>query len=119
MFIQGATGWELLRTKVESERYRAFVINAGDCRQNFPSPMKQLVLLIVWCLWTTTGNGQKVKKEIFVLHNIIRGDAQYNTFEKQARLVKETGFDGLEINQTENFEPMKAALDAEGLKGSS
>ncbi|HZK65094.1 MAG TPA: sugar phosphate isomerase/epimerase, partial [Puia sp.] len=35
----------------------------------------------------------------------------YNTFEKQVKLVKETGYDGIEINEPENFVAMKSALD--------
>ncbi|MBC7826162.1 MAG: sugar phosphate isomerase/epimerase [Chitinophagaceae bacterium] len=45
------------------------------------------------------------------MHNIIRGDSTYNTFEKQVALVKNAGYDGIEINSTAHFEGMKAALD--------
>lgn len=56
--------------------------------------------------------------EIFVLHNIIRGDSVYNTYDKQVAFIKQTGFDGIEINENENFDQMKAAIDRNGFKGS-
>jgi sugar phosphate isomerase/epimerase len=61
---------------------------------------------------------QKVKNEFFALHNIIRGDSTYNTFDKQVELVKNAGFDGIEINQIESFDGMKTALDKYEFKGS-
>lgn len=45
------------------------------------------------------------------MHNIIRGDSTYNTFDKQVALVKNAGYDGIEINSVDHFEGMKAALD--------
>jgi len=78
--------------------------------------MRTYILLFLICsnsLWA-----QKVKNEFFALHNIIRGDSTYNTFDKQVELVKNAGFDGIEINQIESFEGMKTALDEYDFKGS-
>jgi sugar phosphate isomerase/epimerase len=61
---------------------------------------------------------QKVKNEFFALHNIIRGDSTYNTFDKQVEFVKNAGFDGIEINQIESFDGMKIALDKHEFKAS-
>ncbi|NBB22003.1 TIM barrel protein [Runella sp. CRIBMP] len=74
----------------------------------------RLITIAFCALWTSIANGsfaQKVKNDFFTLHNIIRGDSTYNTFDKQVELVKKAGFDGIEINQTQSFEGMKAALD--------
>lgn len=53
----------------------------------------------------------------FPMHNIIRGDSVYNTFDKQVELVKNAGYDGLEINQVESFEGMFSALKKQQFPG--
>jgi len=78
--------------------------------------MRNYILLILIC--SNSLFAQKVKNEFFALHNIIRGDSTYNTFDKQVELVKNAGFDGIEINQIESFEGMKTALDQFQFKGS-
>ena len=78
--------------------------------------MRNYILLILIC--SNSLFAQKVKNEFFALHNIIRGDSAYNTFDKQVELVKNAGFDGIEINQIESFEGMKTALDQFQFKGS-
>lgn len=60
---------------------------------------------------------QKITNEFFTLHNIIRGDSVYNTFDKQVELIKKAGFDAIEINQVDSFEGMKAALDKHQFSG--
>ncbi len=79
--------------------------------------MRRILFLIgfVWCSFSVSA--QKVRNEFFALHNIIRGDSTYNTFEKQVMLIKEAGFDGIEINQLDNFPGMKKALDQNHYKG--
>ena len=80
----------------------------------------RLITIAFCALWTSIANGsfaQKVKNDFFTLHNIIRGDSTYNTFDKQVELVKKAGFDGIEINQTQSFEGMKAALDKHRFTG--
>ena len=78
--------------------------------------MRTFILLILIC--SNSLLAQKVKNEFFALHNIIRGDSTYNTFDKQVELVKNAGFDGIEINQIESFDGMKSALDQFQFKGS-
>ena len=78
--------------------------------------MRYYILLIL--LYSNSLLAQKVKNEFFALHNIIRGDSIYNTFDKQVELVKNSGFEGIEINQIESFEGMKIALDKHKFKGS-
>lgn len=80
--------------------------------------MKKIFISIFLSCLFHIGNAQKITNDFFTLHNIIRGDSTYNTPDKQVELIKKTGFDGIEINQVENFEGMKAALDKYQLKGS-
>ena len=75
-------------------------------------------LFLVWLGCATIASAQKIKNDFFTLHNIIRGDSTYNTFDKQVELVKKAGFDGIEINQVDSFEGMKAALDKHQFTGS-
>ena len=76
-----------------------------------------LILLLLCCFGERTFS-QKVKNDFFPLHNIIRGDSIYNTYDKQVLLIKSTGYDGIEINQVESFEGMKEALDKHGFNAS-
>ncbi|WP_165940175.1 sugar phosphate isomerase/epimerase family protein [Dyadobacter psychrotolerans] len=80
--------------------------------------MKELLLCLIFVFSAKTGFTQKVTNDFFTLHNIIRGDSVYNTFDKQVELIKKAGFAGVEINQTESFEGMKAALDKNNFTGS-
>lgn len=80
--------------------------------------MRLIILtLIIGSFWKA-GFAQKVTNDFFALHNIIRGDSVYNTFEKQVQLIQNAGFDGIEINQTDSFEGMKSALDKYHFRGS-
>jgi len=78
--------------------------------------MRYYIILIL--LYSNSLFAQKVKNEFFALHNIIRGDSTYNTFDKQVEFVKNAGFEGIEINQIESFDGMKMALDKYKFKGS-
>lgn len=60
----------------------------------------------------------KVQNDFFVLHNAIRGDSTYKTFDQQVAFIKSLGFDGVEINQLDSFDGMKAALDKHQFTGS-
>jgi sugar phosphate isomerase/epimerase len=62
--------------------------------------------------------GSKIKNHFFVLHNAIRGDSTYKTFDQQVALIKSMGYDGVEINLLDSFEGMKAALDKHRFAGS-
>ncbi len=77
-----------------------------------------IFLLLLLCCFFENTYSQKVKNNFFALHNIIRGDSIYNTFDKQVSLIKSTGYDGIEINQVESFEGMKEALDKHSFKAS-
>ncbi len=79
--------------------------------------MKRLTIYALLLISTQSVFAQKVRNQFFALHNIIRGDSLYNTFDKQVELVKNAGFDAIEINQTENFAEMKAAIDKHQFKG--
>ena len=77
-----------------------------------------LGVLSLLFLLATPAFSQKVDNEFFVLHNAIRGDSVYKTFDQQVDLIKSLGYDGVEINQLESFAGMKAALDKHQFKGS-
>ncbi|MFD1139506.1 sugar phosphate isomerase/epimerase family protein [Larkinella insperata] len=77
-----------------------------------------LLLLIGLIPYGMAQPGRKVRNDFFALHNAIRGDSTYKTFDQQVALVKGLGYDGLEINQLDSFEGMKAALDKHRFTGS-
>ncbi|WP_041340491.1 sugar phosphate isomerase/epimerase family protein [Runella slithyformis] len=79
--------------------------------------MKKLLIYSVLLIYTQSVFAQKVRNQFFAFHNVIRGDALYNTFDKQVEFVKSEGFDAIEINQIENFAEMKAAIDKHQFKG--
>lgn len=62
--------------------------------------------------------GSKIQNHFFVLHNAIRGDSTYKTFDQQVAFIKSLGYDGVEINLLDSFEGMKAALDKHQFTGS-
>lgn len=80
--------------------------------------MKIAALILIVCFAYKQSFSQKITNEFFALHNIIRGDSTYDTFDKQVALVKSAGYDGIEINGVESFEGMKAALDKHRFKAS-
>lgn len=80
--------------------------------------MRLIILTLIISGFLKTGFAQKVTNDFFALHNIIRGDSTYNTFEKQVQLIQRAGFDGIEINQVDSFEGMKNALDKYHFRGS-
>jgi len=80
--------------------------------------MKIAALILIICFACMQSFSQKVTNEFFALHNIIRGDSTYDTFEEQVALVKNAGYDGIEINGVESFEGMKAALEKYRFKAS-
>ena len=59
------------------------------------------------------------KKELsnpfFVFNNGVK-DEKYDTPEKQARMLKELGYDGMEKNGLDGFHEVRAELDRQGLK---
>lgn len=77
-----------------------------------------LRVLFLLVLVRSPAFSQEVNNDFFVLHNAIRGDSVYKTFDQQVALIKSLGYDGVEINQLESFAGMKAALDKHQFKGS-
>jgi len=69
------------------------------------------------CLAQSTKKS-RLTNDFFVLHNAIRGDSTYKTFDEQVALIKDLGFDGVEINQLDSFDGLKAALDKHQFTGS-
>lgn len=83
--------------------------------------MKTIAVLSCLALLTSTALAQRVRpieNDFFVLHNAIRGDSTYKTFDEQVAFIKELGYDGVEINQLDSFGGMKAALDKHQFTGS-
>jgi sugar phosphate isomerase/epimerase len=80
--------------------------------------MKFIKITTLLLLIYSNGISQKINNHFFALHNIIRGDSVYSTFDQQVSLLKNTGFDGIEINSIESFEGIKAAIDKHNFKGS-
>lgn len=68
------------------------------------------------CLFTYS---QRIKNEFFVFESVLSNDSVYNTFEKKAKLIKESGFNGIEVFELHHFnEKFKAILNL-GFKPSS
>ncbi|GAB3899545.1 hypothetical protein GCM10028803_20860 [Larkinella knui] len=83
--------------------------------------MKKLAFFFWAVFLTGVGLAQQVSRvsnDFFVLHNAIRGDSTYKTFDQQVELIKSLGYDGVEINQLDSFDGMKAALDKHQFTGS-
>ncbi|GAB3250847.1 hypothetical protein GCM10027347_08890 [Larkinella harenae] len=80
--------------------------------------MRKIAVLFLLLLTEYAFAQRAPKNHFFVLHNAIRGDSTYKTFDQQVALIKSMGFDGVEINQLDSFEGMKAALDKHGFTGS-
>jgi sugar phosphate isomerase/epimerase len=80
--------------------------------------MKKILLFLFLWISFFGGYAQKVRNPFFALHNIVRGDSAYDTFDKQVHLIKTAGFDAIEINQVENFEAMHTAIERNRFRGS-
>lgn len=79
---------------------------------------KSLSFFVLALLVSGSSFSQKIPNEFFVLHNIIRGDSTYTTYDQQVALIKRIGYDGVEINQLEAYHGMREALKKHNLKGS-
>jgi sugar phosphate isomerase/epimerase len=80
--------------------------------------MKIIKITLFLSLFCVNGITQKINNHFFALHNIIRGDSVYSTFDQQVLLIKNAGFDGVEINSIDSFEGMQAAIEKHQFKGS-
>ena len=68
------------------------------------------------CLFTYS---QRIKNDFFVFESVLSNDSVYNSFEKKAKLIKESGFNGIEVFELHHFnEKFKAILNL-GFKPSS
>lgn len=72
--------------------------------------MKTFISILFLCFAYLAGHTQPVKNSFFGLYSIVNSDP-YATCEEQVKLMKDAGYDGLEISEPENFLSMKAALD--------
>ncbi|MFC5410342.1 sugar phosphate isomerase/epimerase family protein [Larkinella bovis] len=80
--------------------------------------MRKITVLFALLLGSIAGLAQGISNHFFVLHNAIRGDSTYKTFDQQVAFIKSLGYDGVEINQLDSFDGMKTALDKHGFTGS-
>ena len=75
-----------------------------------------LITLLIACQFNYS---QKISNEFFVFESALSNDAVYNSFEKKAKLIKASGFNGIEISELDHFnEKLKAILNL-GFKPSS
>lgn len=79
----------------------------------------KIFLLAVFMHLAVTGHAQKLRNEFFVFHNIIASDKTYNSYESQVKLVKSSGFNGIEIGSEESFEELFEAIEKNDFKCSS
>lgn len=75
-----------------------------------------LITLLMACHFTYS---QKISNEFFVFESALSNDSVYNSFEKKAKLIKESGFNGIEIFELEYFSEKFKALQNLGFKPSS
>lgn len=61
---------------------------------------------------------QKITNEFFVFESILTVDPSYDTYEKKVKLIKETGFNGIEIFELDQFNQKLAAIQQNDFKGS-
>jgi sugar phosphate isomerase/epimerase len=79
----------------------------------------KLFFLALFMHLSVTGHAQQLRNEFFVFHNIIAGDKTYNSYESQVKVVKASGFDGIEIGSEESFDEMFEAIEKNDFKCSS
>lgn len=75
-----------------------------------------LVAAAVWpCATSQAGEAKRSPNPFYALHNGIKDD-KHPTFEAQAKMLKELGYDGTSHSGVENIPELLAALDRHGLK---
>jgi hypothetical protein len=79
----------------------------------------KIFFLAIFMHLSVMGHAQKLRNEFFVFHHIIAGDKTYNSYESQVKLVKASGFDGIEIGSEESFDEMFEAIEKNHFKCSS
>ena len=80
--------------------------------------MKYLLLisLLMACQFNYS---QKITNDFFVFESALSNDSEYNSFEKKAKLIKASGFNGIEISELEHFNEKFKAIVNLGFKPSS
>ena len=75
-----------------------------------------LITLLILCIFSYS---QQITNDFFVFESALSNDAEYDSFEKKAKLIKTSGFNGIEIFELDHFnEKLKAILNL-GFKPSS
>lgn len=61
---------------------------------------------------------QTITNEFFVFESILTVDPNYDTYEKKVKLIKQTGFNGIEIFELDQFNEKFEAIQQHDFKGS-
>jgi sugar phosphate isomerase/epimerase len=61
---------------------------------------------------------QKINNDFFVFESIISSDIAFSTFDKKVQLIKDKGFNGIEISELDKFNEKFAAISLHGFKPS-
>jgi sugar phosphate isomerase/epimerase len=80
--------------------------------------MKSLLQIIFLLLCQITYS-QRITNDFFVFESVLSNDPIYNSFEKKAKLIKESGFNGIEIFELDNFREKISAIQNLDFKASS
>jgi sugar phosphate isomerase/epimerase len=80
--------------------------------------MKSLLLITLLVLCQSTYS-QRITNEFFVFESALSNDPVYNSFEKKAKLIKASGFNGIEIFELDHFNEKFKAIVNLGFKPSS
>lgn len=80
--------------------------------------MMKYIVFILSLLFAQSGNAQKISNEFFVFESILTTDTNYDTYEKKVKLIKGTGFNGIEIFELDQFDQKLAAIKQHNFKGS-
>ena len=75
-------------------------------------------LFIICLLYTHQLKAQKLKNEFFVFESILTIDPNYDTYDKKVKLIKETGFNGIEIFELDQFNKKYTSIQQHNFKGS-
>lgn len=80
--------------------------------------MKPL-LLIYLLLMSGFTYSQRITNDFFVFESVLSNDSLYNSYEKKAKLIKQSGFNGMEIFELDHFNEKFKVLNNLGFKPSS
>jgi sugar phosphate isomerase/epimerase len=77
------------------------------------------ILVITSLMLSLFTYSQRITNDFFVFESILSNDSVYNSFEKKANLIKESGFNGIEIFELDQFNEKLNAILKLGFKPSS